>query len=84
MRELILQKILNANGALSSLSVGVVGSMVIHAKVKHMARETIQHEWNQVRVEVPDTVPPEWGQESVDVAMAMYGIKIPSRRSSRV
>ena len=74
---MILQKILNTSFVLSLLSVGVVGSLVIHAKVQHMARETIQHEWNQVRVEVPDTAP-EWGQESVDVAMAMYGIKIPS------
>ena len=42
-----------------------------------MARESVIYEWNKVDVEVPKTAP-EWSQESVDVAMAMYGIKTPS------
>ena len=73
---MFLQRLLNVSFVVSIMSVTTIGSLVIHAKIKHMARESISYEWNQIKVEVPDTAP-EWGQESVDVAMAMYGIKIP-------
>ena len=74
---MLLKKFVNLSFLLICLSVSALGSLVIHAKLKHMARESIIHEWNKVDVEVPKTAP-EWNQESVDVAMAMYGIKTPS------
>ena len=52
---MFLQRLLNVSFVVSIMSVTTIGSLVIHAKIKYMARESISYEWNQIKVEVPDT-----------------------------
>lgn len=62
----------------AGIVLGVLGLVMLVGKAKKEAdrEETLAQEWNDIPVRPPST-PPPLSQESIDLALLFYGIRIP-------